>query len=78
VKGNNIRVIVAKVPGAVRTLELQDGATVHEALNQAGIDDYDNYQIRDTRGTEVTVNSAIQMPASGDARITLTKRVKGN
>ena len=78
VKGNNIRVTVAKIPGVVKTVELNDGATVRQALEQAEITDYESYQMRDTAGNEVSIGSIIARPTVGDARLTLTKRVKGN
>ena len=78
VKGNNIRVTVAKIPGVVKTVELNDGATVRQALEQAEITDYESYQMRDTAGNEVSIESIIARPTVGDARLTLTKRVKGN
>ena len=79
IKGNVNSVIVAKIPGAIKEISVEDGATVADALRIAEVGDYEGHEIKDLNGNDVPPSSALVFPTSGaKARLTITKKVKGN
>ena len=68
-----IEVKVVKVPSVVKTVALDDGATVEEALSTANVDIPDNHQVT-VNGEKVDVDTTL----NNCDKIIITKSAKGN
>jgi len=73
IKGNQSVVTVGKVPGELRELAVNDGATVADVLELAGLDASAGFEIR-VNGSVGSMDTVI----SDGAKVFLVKKIKGN
>lgn len=70
---NNIKVKVGRMPGRVQEVELQEGATIADALRVAGLD---------ASGNEMRLNGMVtddfNRPVNDGGIVLLSPRIKGN
>lgn len=71
--GSYLTVQVTKVPGAMKTVTLENGATVRDALSAAELELTQGYELR-VDDEVATLDTAI----SDGAVIVITKMIKGN
>lgn len=71
--GNYITVQVTRVPGAMKTITLEQGATVRDALAIAEVELSQGYEVR-VDDEIATVDTALE----DGAVVVLSKMIKGN
>lgn len=74
VKGNAALVKVAKLPGTVTEVALEDGASVQDALESAGIESTQGFEIKVDGRTITNLDEQV----GSASMILLAKQVKGN
>ena len=74
IKGNAALVKVAKLPGTVTEVALEDGASVQDALESAGIESTQGFEIKVDGRTITNLDEQV----GNASMILLAKQVKGN
>lgn len=70
---NYINVQIAKMPGAMKTLVLEEGSTVADALRVAEIEMTSGYEVR-VDNDKAEMNTVL----NNNAVVIVTKMIKGN